>query len=260
MFARKNSAASVEKNDLVLRGQDGGELITIPSEIVDNMSRMLTELMYQSIMPRTLSCLSALSGEGVTFNTLALAATLASDVEAKVCLVELNWWLPGLQRMLMGEMNDTAPRRWQKQQALLEKPALAVSPGVAGVLRGTATLEESLIKTGIPNLDLLPAGDLPLIDRAAIARGETLKQFLATLREEYEYVILDVPALAVTSDAIALASLGDATAVIVLQGVTQTTTVKAALDSIKHMRILGVVFNRVKMHTPHWILRALAQE
>jgi Mrp family chromosome partitioning ATPase len=93
-----------------------------------------------------------------------------------------------------------------------------------------------------------------------MARGEQLRSFLAELGEQYEYLFLDIPAIAVTSDAIALASQSEATCMVVRQGVTQTNTVKEALDAIKHLTVLGVVLNRVQIKTPRWILNLLPQE
>lgn len=261
MAAMKNAVQALDQNDLLIQSPEGRELFRFPPEVVTSLRRMLTELMYQATLPRSIACLAALRGEGVTYNTLALGATLASDVDAKVCVVELNWWAPGLQAMLAGE----APQgrgRGRKQPAVVQpaQPPLPASPGVAGVVRGQASLDEALIKTDRPNLDLLPAGELPPQERAAMARGEQIRSLLEDLYERYDYVLIDTPALAITSDALAFASQSEGTCLVVLQGVTQANTVKSALDSIKHLTILGVILNQVKLHTPRWMLNLLPQE
>jgi Mrp family chromosome partitioning ATPase len=255
--------APTEPGDLTITTPDGKALYRFPAEITDSLRRMLTGLMYQSTLPRSVSCIAALPGEGVTYNSLALGATLAQDIDARICVVELNWWTPGLQAMLAG-LPAATPRKWRRKKAVDETtqvlPPFPPSPGLAAVLREESSLDEALIKTGLSNLDLLPAGHVPLHQRPALARAEMLKQLVAELEERYDYLFFDIPAIAVTSDAIALASLSKATCVVVRQGITQTSTVKEALDAIKHLPILGVVLNRVQIHTPRWILNLLPQE
>jgi len=261
-LAATEIAAPVEQGDLTLRTPEGKTLYSFPAEVTTNLRRMLTGLMYQSTLPRSVSCIAALSGEGVTYNTLAIAATLASDVNARVCVVELNWWAPGLQTLLASQLAPPLAKGRRKATPLgpAGPPPFPPSPGLAALLRGESTLEAALIKTSLPNLDLLPAGMVPLHQRAVLARSEQLKSFLATLHEQYDYLFLDIPALAITSDAIALASQSEATCVVVRQGVTQTNTVKEALDAIKHLPVLGVILNRVQLQTPRWILNLLPQE
>jgi Mrp family chromosome partitioning ATPase len=63
-----------------------------------------------------------------------------------------------------------------------------------------------------------------------------------------------------SSDAVALASLGSACCVVVQQGVTPINSVRLALDEIKHLPMLGVVLNQVRINTPNWVRNFLPQE
>lgn len=229
-------------------------------ELIAGMRRMLTRLSYQGRLPGRLALLAALRGEGVTTAALALGATLASDQGVRVCVVELNWWAPGLEALTSAA--PPAPKRgWlARRRAAPPAPAAPGGPGLAGVIDGSVSLDEALIPSTLPNLMLLPAGELAAERRPAAARGAELKARIGQLSRRFEHVILDVPAVLSSSDAMALAALGEACALVVRQGVTPAASVRAALDEIGHTRVLGVILNRVRISTPRWVRSFLPQE
>ena len=117
-----------------------------------------------------------------------------------------------------------------------------------------------MIQTSLPNLQLLPAGELEIEQRPIMARSQGLKKLIDFLSDRYDHVLLDVPAVLATSDAIALASLAKHSCLIVRQGVTSVENVKLALDDIDHMEMMGVIMNQVKVYTPSFILKFIPQE
>jgi Mrp family chromosome partitioning ATPase len=241
---------------LDIRTPDGVTLLSIPSEVVSVFRRMVTGLQFRETLPPCTALTAALRFEGVTYNTLALATTLASDTGARVCAVETNWLAPGMYQQLAFEPQ---PKRRRKDE---EPPVarIAATPGLAGLIDSSATLDEALIATEQSNLKLLPAGSLAPERRPGLVRSTTLRDTLNSLSEQFDYVLLDVPAVLASSDGIALASLGEACCFIVRQGVTPGTQVQQALDEIKHMRMLGVVLNQVQIHTPRFIRNFIPQE
>jgi Mrp family chromosome partitioning ATPase len=205
---------------------------------------------------------AAMRGEGVTYTTLGLAATLASDMNVRVCAVELNWAWPGMTR----QQPVTAARRrpWQRKPADTANAELgggsAGGPGLAAVVSGAAKLDDALLPTSLPNLRILPAGNAPEAQRPALARSEQLTRCLDELSERFDHLLLDIPAIMVTSDSVAIASRCDACCVVVRQSVTRSTAIRQALDEIKHLTVLGVVLNQARFHTPRWLLNAIPQE
>ena len=238
-------------------------LTTFSPGIVNNLRRLTTHLAYQGHLPDRIAMVAALRGEGVTYTTLALATTLASDLNARVCAVELNWQSPGMQAHLAkpGETDLRRRKFFHRRKTVAVVPDTTNrSPGLSGILTGVATLEDALIPTILPNLVLLPAGSLPEWRRPAIARGAELKECINYLSRIFDHVLLDIPAVLSSSDAIALASLGSACCVVIRQGVTPINTVRLALDDIKHIPMLGVVLNQVRIHSPNWMSTFLPQE
>lgn len=262
IFSRKSKKqAETGSATLTLRTADGAPLAIFPADIASSYRRMITGLVCRETLPAKIALVAALREEGVTYTGLALATTMASDLAGSVCLVELNWWAPGLQQML-GTFTEKPSRRKRKQPAPAPaaRASIPQSPGIAAILTEQASIDDALIKTDLANLALLPAGTLPLDRRALTARSAGLQQCINQLNQRFDHLILDIPAVLVTSDAIALASLADAACIVARQGVTPAPSVRQALDEVKHLSMLGVVMNRTQIKTPGWILNLIPQE
>jgi Mrp family chromosome partitioning ATPase len=215
----------------VLDAADSLQLSHYPAEVIDAHRYLITRLMRDQAIDGQIALVAALRGEGVTYSSLAMATTLSNDFSKRVCYVDLNWWWPA--------------------------PALAgllqQSAGMAAILQENATPDEVLVKTGSANLCLLPAGRLSPALRPVMAHSEGLKAALARLREQFDVLLLDIPAILATSDAMALAALGDSCLVVIKQGGSTRTSVRQALDEIAHLPVTGVLLNRVRVATPKWV-------
>jgi Mrp family chromosome partitioning ATPase len=207
------------------------------SDAVESLRHMITRLGLQEALPTRLVLTSALRQEGVTYTARALAAILANDLLSKVCLVETNWWWPSA-----------------------DLSHLATNGGLAAVVLGTATLDEAIVPTGRANLYLLPAGSMPMLNRPVAARSPALKETIEELAHRFDHLILDVPAVLATSDALALAALGGPCCLVVRQGVTSVEKVRTALDDIQNLPMLGVIMNRAQIATPASLLKFVPQE
>jgi Mrp family chromosome partitioning ATPase len=249
---------------LTVRAANGAIQRTFDPDVIQQFRYMSTELTLNSQIPRCIAVIAALRGEGVTHTAVALGAVLASDTGSSVCVVELNWWSPGLISLLdtrmIAEETRAKPRKQKGNREAPPVPAFAGSPGLARVLSGEVALDEAIIRTDLPNFDLLPAGDVPVARRPSMARGEALRHAMSQLAERYEHLILDIPAVRTTSDALVLASMGDACILVTQQGATSTASVQQALDDVKSLTMLGVVLNKVSIKTPGWILAMIPQE
>jgi len=62
---------------LVIPAGDGTPLQKFSGEVVDNLRYMVTRILRNGQLPSRLSMVSALRGEGVTYLSQALAATIA---------------------------------------------------------------------------------------------------------------------------------------------------------------------------------------
>jgi Mrp family chromosome partitioning ATPase len=220
---------------LSIPAADGTALYSFPIDGVNSIRRLITRISRGDGLskgPKRISVVSALRGEGVTFISLALGATIANDLGAQVCVVDLNWWGTTSRENIVS--NDV---------------------GLAAAVQGETQLSDTLIATGWSNLSILPAGWLAKQDRPIVARSSILEEFIQDLSEQFNYLILDIPAILSTSDAVPLASLGTSCCMVVRQGVTRYDDVQLALDEIDHLNVLGIVLNQEKISTPTTLLK-----
>jgi len=213
----------------------GDPLFDFPGEVVAGMRHLITRLHSREGLPRRLAMVAALRSEGVSYLSQALAATLATDLDKNICLVDLNFWWPGP----------------------LEFPEDHYA-SLSEVIANEASLNDAVIPTELPNLSIVIAGSIPRNSRTTVAYSPRLSEVIEELSDRFDMLILDIPAVLATTDAVALAGFGTAACLVIHQGVTKMDDVYQALDEIEHLDILGVVMNRIKMHTPPQIVKMTA--
>lgn len=265
MAKRREKTPDIDRERLIVLSVADGELQRVfDADVVQSIRYMATELTLNRNLPRRVAMLAALRGEGVTHTAVALGAVLASDTGARVCVVELNWWAPGLIALLDPALHATAGAKGKKQPKKNIAPAvstaLAGRPGLAQVFTDDVPIDKVILHSNMPNFDLIPAGEVPIARRPSLARNPQLRDLLGQLSKTYDHLILDIPAVRTTSDAIALAALSDACIVVTQQGATSISSVQQALDDVKSLSMLGVVLNKVKVSTPGILLSLVPQE
>lgn len=232
LLRQRKTKEMLEDQDLILPMGDGTPVYQFSGTTIDNMRAMINRIKRQGEFPARLAVVSALRQEGVTYISRALATTLAHDSTQKVCVVDTNWWWPSSTDLVAVD-----------------------NPGLAGVISGEASLNEIIAPSGWSNLVLVPAGNIQRQLRPVMARSNALKEILDELAAQYDHLILDVPAIKSTSDAVPLVSLTDACCVVIQHGVTTVEDISLALDEIAHLKMLGVILNRVKLSTPEKLLK-----
>jgi Mrp family chromosome partitioning ATPase len=124
-------------------------------------------------------------------------------------------------------------------------PAQTEMPGLQGLLRGTATLEDVILDDICPNLDFLPSGnergDLDLM-------WGNLVHAINDERERcYEWIILDLPALSNAIDTRYAAQIVDDLLIVVEWGRTSEAQLSQSLRALGSLRdrVLGTVINKI---------------
>ncbi|MGH7843957.1 MAG: GumC family protein [Candidatus Binatia bacterium] len=126
--------------------------------------------------------------------------------------------------------------------------------GLANVLTGQLDLDRSVRQTAIDGFYLLPRGVLPP-NPADLLLSHKIKEVLNTLRNSFEFILIDSPPVIAVSDATVLSALSDGV-LLVLHG--QKTTPSAAQRAMERLEgvgasILGVVLNGVDMRNPDYV-------
>ncbi len=117
-------------------------------------------------------------------------------------------------------------------------------PGITDYFFGQATFDEILRKSDLNNLDYITAGTIPP-NPSEILSSSQMEEFIAKLKSEYDYVILDSPPVIAVTDSEIISSIVDGTVLVVSAGNTEMELMEKALELLKHERssLIGVVLN-----------------
>jgi capsular exopolysaccharide synthesis family protein len=192
---------------------------------VEEFRSLRTTLQFVDVdqPPRVIVITSALAGEGKTTTACNLAIVLAQS-GLKVCLVE-------------------ADMRRPKATSLM---GVDGSIGLSNVVAGQIDLVDALMPWHRGLLTILPAGTTPP-DPTRLLGSKNMAAVLATLRADFDFVILDAPPVLPVSDAAVLARSADGAVLVARYGKTrreQLTSAIADLEAVK-ARLIGIALTMV---------------
>lgn len=163
---------------------------------------------------------SATSSEGKTTVLCNLAVELGLT-EKKVVILDLDFYHPSTHRA-MNVTNDN---------------------GVAEYMMGNITKKDLIKETEYKNVHIVTRG-AEIYNSSLVFLSDKFKDLIKTLREEYDYVLVDSPPILQVSDYIHICKLVDGVLLVVAYA---QTTRSQVVESVKELRknganILGSVF------------------
>jgi Mrp family chromosome partitioning ATPase len=244
----------------------------LPTAAVEAVRDLLSSLQQEGdkTLPTRFGFTSALAGEGVSFIARAVAAVLAHDFRQRVCLVDMNWANGGSSgtrrrstgRRRRGTAGDDSPlpglAEVLRRELSRRDPLLADDDPRRDTRRSSQSLRELLYETTDPRLTYVAAGEATEAESQVFARSEQLPQIIASLARHHDSLILDLPAVLSSSIAVPLSRQANAVALVVRQGVTGETQVRAALERLSNVQVAGVVLNRTSSKIPRVLRRRIA--
>lgn len=174
---------------------------------------------------RILVC-SAHSGEGKTFCAVNLALSLAAEKDIEILLVDADFAKP----------------------SILSTLGLAGGPGLMDVLSDPSlAIEDCIIRTDIPALSVLPAGQRTNNDTEYLASNRT-EHLLASLTAGHpnRFVIFDSPPLLAASPAAVLAAYVGLALLVVRADETSESALRDAAGMLKACPNVQLLLNGVK--------------
>ena len=135
-------------------------------------------------------------------------------------------------------------------EADLRRPTVASKlgmnrvPGLTNMLVGKSTLEEIVQREDVaPGVDVIASGDIPP-NPSELLGAVRMGQLMEQLREQYEYIVVDLPPVTVVSDALAISKYLDGVVMVVRAGVSDQNMLAEAMRQLQMVetRILGFVF------------------
>ena len=196
----------------------------VPAAFGEAIRAVRTNVLFSSADEgaRTLVVTSAGPGEGKSMFSSNLSVSLAQAG----------------QRVLHIDADMRRPRVHEIFEVTQE-------PGLSNLLVGDCKPSEAVRKTSVQNLWILPAGMIPP-NPAELLGSRRCTDYFTTLREHFDWVVIDSPPVLAVADASVLSNA--ATGVIFVVGADQTTrqTAKAAIEQLQSVgaRLIGAVLNR----------------
>lgn len=172
---------------------------------------------------------SAVSGEGKTHTCINLALSLAAERDRTVLLVDGDVAKPHISRLF----------------------GVADQPGLLDALgENPSPLEDLLIRTDIPRLVLLPAGQWTEYATELLASGR-MRELCRELAQRYpdRIILFDSPPLLAATEAQAIAQAVGQIVLVVAENTTARDDVRSALGLLDEQKPINAILNKSRRPT-----------
>ncbi len=175
--------------------------------------------------PRAILVTSAAPSEGKTITASNIAVAMA-QAGNRMLIVDCDMRRPKLHRMF------NVPR----------------DRGLSNILVGNCTIDEAIIHSTVPGIDLIVSGPVPP-NPSEMLGSQHMIHFLEEIRARYDRIIVDSPPVTAVTDAVILSRLVDGVLLVIRAGESHREIGKNALGLLQgaSARILGAILNGVEM-------------
>lgn len=165
---------------------------------------------------KTLMLTSSISGEGKTFCSLNLATVFAlSDKKTIILGLDL------------------------RKPKIFQDFGLNNQIGIVNYIIGDKTIDEIIVKSKIPNLDIITSGPIPP-NPSELIMSESMGNLIDELKKRYDYIILDTPPIGLVTDALELVHFCDVTLYVVRQNYTKSDMITLLNNRINRGELSNV--------------------
>lgn len=213
----------------------------VPANFAEAFRSVRTNVLFSSAEEgsRSIVITSTGPGEGKTLISCNLAVALAQA---------------GLRVLLI----DADLRRPQVHGAFAQE----LEPGLSNLMVGSAKAGDSLKKTLVPGLWTLTAGRIPP-NPAELVGSRRFKEFLATMAQHFDWVVIDSPPVMAVTDVSLIAHSTSGVLFVVGAEMVSRHTARVAVEQLESAsaRIVGAVLNRVDLkHQAYYYSQYYRQE
>ena len=169
---------------------------------------------------------SALAGEGKSLSSVNLAYSLA-QLNKRVLLIDCD----------------------MRRPSLASKLPIAKTPGLSNYLTGQSDIATTIQRCQLDEdggFDVIASGDNPP-NPIELLSSSKMGNILTTLRNAYDYIIVDLPPVGEVSDAMVASKFVDGILLVVRQDYCNTLALTSAINQFEFIetKILGIVMNCV---------------
>jgi succinoglycan biosynthesis transport protein ExoP len=208
----------------------------MPQEFSEAFRAIRTNVLFSSADPgfKSIAVTSTGPGEGKSVVSANIAVSLAQAGQ-RVLLIDADMRRPKAHEFF----------------------GLPVEPGLSNVMVGDAKASETVKRTLTPNLWLLAAGKHPP-NPAELLGSRRFRDFMATLADHFDWVIIDTPPVMAVTDASVVAHGVSGVVFVVGSEMTSRGSAKAALEQLDNAKAkyVGGILNRVDVRrNPYYYSR-----
>ena len=194
------------------------------SPIVEAYRKIVTNIEFANIDNniKTIMCTSSMPGEGKTTTVCNIAGVLI-DLGKKVLLLDMDLRKPMVHKFFK----------------------LSNRIGLTDILINKDDFK-GYLNNIYEGLDVITSGRVPS-NPSEVINSKALKELIKNISTYYDYVLIDVPPVAMVSDPITISTYTDAVLLVVAYSETDSETAKRAADSLRHVNanIIGTIFNKI---------------
>lgn len=180
---------------------------------------------------RIIGFTSSVRGEGVTTIALGVAKCLATEMLSRVLYIECDRRHPTIHQLL-----DMPPE-----------------PGFSNLLAGPVEIEQVIRRTQFEELAVIPAGKDS--GYSLLIRPQRFISFLETLRNQVDYIIMDLPPVVADPACMSIIDLADAVYLIVKAGTVPSDIVRSTAEKLSKANFKGTILNGKQTSLPSWLER-----
>jgi protein-tyrosine kinase len=220
--------ATGPRRGATITGEVEGHLVSLvaPTGLEAEQYRALRHVVEQRHKSQDLTVFAISSpgvGDGKTTTSINLAGALAQGEDNSVLLVEADLRRPTIGKLL----GFNGSRTLGLVDAILD-PSLTLG---------------SIVQPRPPfNLSVVLAGQVPP-SPYEVLKSPRLGALLDEAREQYDFIVMDTPPLALVQDCRVVARWVDGVVVVVAAHQTPRNLLETALDVVDPTKLVGIVFN-----------------
>ena len=218
LFGRKKRASAEKWN---IRTMFGPNMDFATTEAYKLLRTNIIFSFPEEATGRVIGITSSIQNEGKSSTACNTAYALAES-GAKVILLEADLRRPTLSSKL----------------------GLARTPGLTNLLVGKGDYRELIQHCDLsPVMDVITSGDVPP-NPSELLSASRMERLLEELKQNYDYIIVDLPPVTVVSDALAVSKYLDGVLLVVRSGVSDRQMLAEALRQLNmvDVQILGFVY------------------
>jgi Mrp family chromosome partitioning ATPase len=175
-------------------------------------------------------------GNGCSWICARVGELLASQVTGSVCLVDANLQSPTLH----------------------EQFGVANHHGLSDALRQSGSMRGYVSQLSRRNLALVSCGS-ESSDAQSLVTSDRMRLRLSELRSEFDYVLVDCPAMSVSNEVLSLGSVADGVVLVLKANATRKDRARSAVRDLQaaKVKVLGAVLNQRTFPIPDKIYNKL---